>query len=454
MRRTLFGATAAVAVLALAASGCGGGTPSKSGDKGSPTPSTSKTASTQGGGGAGGTDLSGKSLAVAAVWSGAEQKTFAKVTDAFEKKTGATVNYTSTGDHMAAYLGGKVNGGQPPDVAFIAQPGLVEQYAKSGDLKPLGSDVSDAVEANYAGIWKQLGSVDGKLYGVWFDASNKSTFWYNAKVFKQAGISGAPKTWKDMIADAQTLSDFGVQAPVSVGGADGWPLTDWFENIYIRTAGADKYDKLTDHKIKWTDPSVKKALTVMGKLFGDAKLTGGSSLVLQTKFDDTAANTFSDNPKSAMTYEGSFLATNIESATNAKVGTDALVTPFPSIDNSAPAVVGGGDEAVTFTGSPAAKAFLKYLASPEAAAILVGDGGFSSPNKSMDLSAYPNDVTRGIGKAIVDAGNNFRFDMSDLAPAAFGAQSEWTDFQDFVRKPDDIQGAMKKLEASAAKAYK
>ena len=44
---------------------------------------------------------------------------------------------------------------------------------------------------------------------------------------------------------------------VSIGGADGWTLTDLFENIYLRTAGPEKYDQLATHKIKWTDPSVK-----------------------------------------------------------------------------------------------------------------------------------------------------------------------------------------------------
>jgi acetyl/propionyl-CoA carboxylase alpha subunit len=51
----------------------------------------------------------------------------------------------------------------------------------------------------------------------------------------------------------------------------------------------------------------------------------------------------------------------------------------------------------------------------------------------------------------------FRFDMSDLQPAAFGAtagQGEWKLFQDFVSKPSDASGIAKKLEASAAAAYK
>jgi len=42
----------------------------------------------------------------------------------------------------------------------------------------------------------------------------------------------------------------------SIGGADGWTLTDWFENVYLRTAGPEKYDQLTAHEIPWTDQSV------------------------------------------------------------------------------------------------------------------------------------------------------------------------------------------------------
>ena len=51
----------------------------------------------------------------------------------------------------------------------------------------------------------------------------------------------------------------------------------------------------------------------------------------------------------------------------------------------------------------------------------------------------------------------FRFDMSDLQPAAFGAtagQGEWKLFQDFVNNPKNVNGVAAQLEAAAAKAYK
>jgi alpha-glucoside transport system substrate-binding protein len=50
----------------------------------------------------------------------------------------------------------------------------------------------------------------------------------------------------------------------------------------------------------------------------------------------------------------------------------------------------------------------------------------------------------------------FRFDLSDLQPAAFGAtagQGMWKLFQDFLQSPDDVDGIAQQLEDSAARAY-
>ena len=63
----------------------------------------------------------------------------------------------------------------------------------------------------------------------------------------------------------QTISDFGVP-PLSVGAANGWTLTDMFENVYLAQAGPELYDQLAAHEIPWTDPSVKDALTTMAEL--------------------------------------------------------------------------------------------------------------------------------------------------------------------------------------------
>src|SRR5207237_3588640 len=122
--------------------------------------------------------------------------------------------------------------------------------------------------ANSAPAWARLGVVGGKLYALLYKASNKSTLWYNVHVFKQAGVK-APKTWSQLIKDAKTIKASGTPA-YSLCGSSGWTLTDLFENIYLRTFGPAKYNKLSAHKIKWTNSSVTKALKEMKQVVGNS----------------------------------------------------------------------------------------------------------------------------------------------------------------------------------------
>jgi alpha-glucoside transport system substrate-binding protein len=434
-RRRVLVPLAGAGILALAITGCSGN---------APTPGTSN--------GGGNQDLKGVTLNVAADWSGAEQANFQKVLDAFTDKTGATVNYTSYGSNVATTLNTKIAGGDPPDVAVIPQPGLLQSLAKAGSLIELSSETVDTVKKNYSKDWVDLGSVDGKAYGVWFKGSNKSTVWYNTAVYDNAGAM-VPKTWDDFLTALKKVSDSGV-AGLSVGADVGWPLSDWFENVYLRTAGPQKYDQLTKHEIPWTDPSVIDALTALSQLWGDTTIlqSGGA----QRTFGDSVTQVFGDPPKAGTVYEGDFVAGNITSQTKAKIGTDAKFYDFPSINGSDPAVVGGGNAAVQLKDNKGAAALMTYLASPEAATVWVKLGGFTSPNKSVNVADYPDDTSRQIAKALVEA-KTFRFDMSDQAPSAFGGtpgSGEWKILIDFYNSPKDIQGTAKALEAAAADAYK
>lgn len=438
--RALLGLAATLALVAAACSsnnnaGGGGNSPGTSGSGGGQT-------------------LEGQTLNVVAVWTGTEQANFQKVLDAFQQKTGAKVTYASAGNSdLATLIGTRIKGGKPPDVAIMPNPGLMKDLVGQNALKPIDDVAGSIVDADYAPIWRDLGSVNGTLYAVYWKAANKSTVWYNTKVFNDAGVQPA-KDWPAFQQDLQTISDFGV-TPLSIGAADGWPLTDWFENIYIRTAGEDKYDQLADHKIPWTDSSVKQALTTFAQVLKPNLLAGGVSGTEQTDFSKSVSQVFTDPPKAAITYEGDFVAGVIDGETKAKVGTDANFFDFPSIDGSAPVVVGGGDSAVLLTDKPAAKELLKFLASPEAGSVWARLGGFLSPNKKVDPSVYPDDVTRSIATALTNA-STFRFDMSDLAPAAFGGtpgQGEFKILQDFVQDPSNVDGTASALEAAAAKAF-
>ena len=409
-------------------------------------------ASSSGSGATKGTSAVSGSITFDGVWTGAEAKAFGDVIKAFNKvNPNVKVNYKPVGDNLPTVVSTAVAGGNPPDMADIAQPGLVKQFVDKGALKPI-TYARKTLLANFAPSWIALGTFSNKTYGLVFKASNKSTVWYNAPAFKAAGVK-APTTWPQLTSVANTVKSSGVP-PYSVGGADGWTLTDLFENIYIRQAGPARYALLTAHKIKWTDKSVTTALKTMARVFASANMAGGTSGAVQTDFPTSVNNVFQNPPKAAMVMEGDFVPG--VATVKAKPGTGYGEFPFPSINGSAPSVVIGGDTIVAFRDTPAIQAFVKFLATPAAAAAWAAKGGFATGNRNMPASVYPDATTRATASAIAKA-KNVAFDMSDQQPASFGAtvgQGEWGLFQDFLRNPANVSGIQKKLESSAAAAYK
>jgi alpha-glucoside transport system substrate-binding protein len=433
---------AAAAVCALIAAGC-------SSDESSPSvggPTGTESA---------GPDLTGQTVEVAATWTSSEQTNFEKVLSLFEDQTGATVRYISAGDDVAAYLGPKIEGGKPPDLAILPQPGVLQSFVADGDLIPIDDFAGDIVDENFGPGAREVGSVDGTLYAVWFRAAQKSMVWYNTHVVDDAGVQ-PPATWDELLTTAQTISDFGVP-PYSIGVDVGWPLSDLFENIYLRTAGPEMYDKLAKHEIAWTDQSVKDALSKMADVIGNSDdIAGGTQGALQTDANGAITQMFADPPQGAMIFAGNFVLGVINDETNAKVGPDADFFDFPAIDGSPPAVMGGGDLAVLLKDSEGGKELIKFLATPEAAEVWAGLGGYLSPNKNVPVSAYTDPVDQRIAQALIDAGDSVRYDLSDLQPTAFGAttgQGIWGILTDFMSNPTDIDGTAQQLEAAAKAAY-
>jgi alpha-glucoside transport system substrate-binding protein len=396
--------------------------------------------------------LKGQHLEVIAEWSAAEQAAFQAVLNGFTTKTGASITYTSGGDNTSVLVNSRVAGGDPPDVALIAQPGAVVQLAAKNQIFPLTGDALSTVQADFSPAWQKLGQLNGKQYGVFFKVANKSVIWYSTKAFSDAGVQ-TPATWDDFLTASKTISDSGVPA-MAIPAGDGWPATDWFENIYLRTAGVDKYNQLTQHQIPWTDPTVITALQTWAQYLKSPGVVEPGATNLS--FTQSEADVFGVKPKAAMLYEGDFVGTDITKLGKFTVGDTAKFFNFPSIGGSQPAVVSGGDEAVALKNTPAAMALMAYLATPDAAQIWAAKGGFLSANSKLPLTTYTDPTTQALAKAVTTS-SSVVFDMSDQTPTAFGGQKsadEWVILTKFVGDPSNPQATAAALEAAAKKDYK
>ena len=303
-----------------------------------------------------------------------------------------------TGDNVATFLGSKIEGGAPPDVAMLPQVGVLKQFAEKGWLKPLGTrPPGRSSSKNFSTGWQELGAVEGKQYGVYFKAANKSLIWYNSAGLRERGrrASRRPGTTSSR---PPRPSPTPASTPVSVGGArrldphrlvrEHLPLAGGPGEVRPARQAQDQVDRPVGQEgADHARPSCsgKKEL-----------LAGGNDGALQTDFPTSVTQAFDggDSPRPRMVFEGDFVGVNIAKDTKAKIGKDAKVFPFPAVGGEAP-VVSGGDAAVALKDGKAAQALLTFLASPDAADDLGRRRAASSPPTRSWTSAYPNDVAAG-----------------------------------------------------------
>jgi alpha-glucoside transport system substrate-binding protein len=396
-----------------------------------------------------------KSVSILSLWGGSEKSAFLKTTAAFTKKTGIKVSY-ETARNYEPILRTRVAAGNPPNIAIIPSPAILLSFAKQGALKDTGKLglTSSYLNARYNKGLTDLVKYKGKTYGVPAKGNSKSLVWYRPEDFKKYGVSPA-KTWAQLVSLTNKLKSKG-QTPWAVGAGDGWPLTDWFEDIYLRSAGPVKYQQLFTGKVKFTDASVKKALTYMTTLLSDKNVAGGLEGALGTKFVDGIGQVFGTKPKAQLYVEGGFVGGIATQQVNTKLKPLKTINsfPFPIINakyGSKP-VVYGGDYVVAFSDSAEVKQFLKYITSSAAGKTWVSTGAVTSPNKTVPLSAYKSPLVRAEAKQL-QASTAIRYDGSDQLPSDFGADWQGA-LQKIFGKPSSMNSVLSEIQKKADRAFK
>ena len=397
----------------------------------------------------------GGTVSVLATWGGDEQDSFLAMVKPFEDQTGTKVEYTGTRD-LNAVLDTRVKGGNPPDLAGLPGAGQMAQFAKEGKLVELSSilDMS-AMKDQYAEDWLKLGQVDGKQVGILIKADVKGLIWYDPNNFTKAGYQ-IPKTWDDLMALSKKIADSGT-TPWSIGlesgAASGWPAADWLQDIVLRQAGPEAYDKWSQGTLKWTSPEIKQAWTTWGQIVGNAKMVyGGKQYMLATNFGSAADPVFSSPPKAYLHHQSSFITTNIKKDfPSLKPVTDFNFFPFPDIATQySGAVQGSGDLFGMFKNTPQASALIKYLTTPDAQAIWVKRGGALSPNKQVSLDVYPDQISKQSAQTLTGA-KIVRFSADDLMPSGL-EKAFWKATLDFISNPNRLDTILESLDKAQASA--
>jgi alpha-glucoside transport system substrate-binding protein len=399
----------------------------------------------------------GGSIKVLGVWGGQEADAFEAMNKVFTERTGVQVQFEATRD-LDAVLTTRVQAGNPPDVVILPNPGKLYELAGAGKLADL-SKLLDMKEfdKNYASSWKGLGTVNGKLYGLFVKAAIKGLVWYNPKAAKEAGVA-APSTWDEMIATSKKIAATGV-APWSVGiesgSASGWVATDWLENIFLRLNGPKVYQDWYNGKLAWTSPEMKKAWQYFGQIVADPGMAyGGAAYINSTNFGNAPAPLFQKPPKAYFHMQASFIQSFIlDQFPGLKPTQDFDFVPFPSIDPKyAKAVEGGADIVAAFKSSAQVKAFMNYFASAEAQSFLAAGTGALATNRNLSLVFYPDALTKRAAD-ILNKSEIVVFDASDMMPSEMNA-AFWKASVDYVADPASLDSILANLDKVRQSAYK
>ncbi|QKV19449.1 ABC transporter substrate-binding protein [Oricola thermophila] len=397
---------------------------------------------------------SAEQLTVFGPWLGPDQSYVEAVLEAFAEKSGHDVRYVGS-DSFEQQIVVDLEAGSAPNVAAFPQPGLASDMAKRGFLAPLGEDVADWLRENYAAgeSWVNLGTYvgpdgDSALYGFPFKIDVKSLVWFVPENFEDAGYE-VPETMEELKAlTEQIVADGGTPWCIGLGSgaATGWPATDWVEEMMLRTASPEDYDRWVTNEMKFTDPVVINAIEEFGWFArNDDFVAGGAGAVASTDFRDSPKGLFTSPPQCYMHRQASFIPAFFPEGT--MMGDDADFFYFPAYEGKdlGKPVLGAGTTWVITNESDAAHELIAFLQTTEAHEIWMGLKGFLTPYKAVNPEAFSDPTLRKMNDILLQA-TTFRFDGSDLMPGGVGAGSFWTGMVDYAggKSAEEVADAIQK----------
>ncbi|MFC7596594.1 ABC transporter substrate-binding protein [Terrabacter sp. GCM10028922] len=372
------------------------------------------------------------------------------------KDNGITVKFTKAAS-WDTEIRTRVQGGNAPDVGLFPQPGLMCDLAKQKKLVPFdAATVTTNKETLVPGIVEAGTCADGQVYGLPNEVSVKSVLWTDAPAFKAAGYT-APKTLDELLALTEKIKADG-KTPWCIaaesGAATGWPITDWLEDLVLRFAGPENYDKWVKGELKNNSPEIKPAWEYFQKIaFGEGYVRGGTKSIVATNFQTGGNAMFTQPPGCFLFKQATFVANKggFPDAVIAKLDTETGPLAFPAKTEGDNPVLIGGDLAAAFNNDANTLKLRNFIASKENGVEQAKAGAFSA-HKTADVSLLPNKTLQKIASEVLYKATAARFDGSDLMPAKVGAGTFWTEPVKWLSGQQDLDTTLNNIDDSFPKS--
>jgi alpha-glucoside transport system substrate-binding protein len=365
-----------------------------------------------------------RSVRVAVSWSGQELRAFHDVLDGLGELD-YPVEVVPLGDDISTAFGAR--SARRPDIVMLPRPGLVPRHLR--DLEPIPDDVADRGRVR---LWAELLVHDGTTYGVPFKTAHKSAVWYRPSVFREVGVQ-PPRLWSEWLAVNRSLSSAGVR-PLSLAAADGWVLTDFFENVLLGIAPAAYAALATaDSPRPSRQPQIAAALRLLGTMWSaPGTLAGGVDRSLVQQFPDAVIEVFGHR-RAAMVLASDFAEPVVRSF--AADPDDVGLFTFPALTPgaAAPVVVGGDVMVLPKPTSDDALDLVRRLAAPAAVDPWVKQGGFLVDGRDY---GYSPELVR-LAEQLSGPAGSLQFDLSDRLGRVGDINGLWRVLTDFLVRVGD-----------------
>jgi alpha-glucoside transport system substrate-binding protein len=202
------------------------------------------------------------------------------------------------------------------------------------------------------------------------------------------------------------------------------------EDMMLRLSGPTEYDKWVKHEIPFNSAGPTAALDEAGKFLKNPKYVNGGlgdvKSIATTTFQDGGLPILQG--ACALHRQASFYAANWPEGTKVAEDGDVFAFYLPGKDTNSKPLLGAGEFVAAFADRPEVKAFQTYLSSDLWAnnkAKSSPQGGWVSANKGLDANLLTSPIDKLSAKLLADPATVFRFDGSDLMPAAIGSNVFW-----------------------------
>ncbi|GAA3440804.1 ABC transporter substrate-binding protein [Planomonospora venezuelensis] len=303
-----------------------------------------------------------------------------------------------------------------PDIFSTWGGGVLKQQLDAGIIKDLSVD-ADAI-GTFTPAALAAYQIDGKTYGIPVDVGMVG-FWYNKKLFAEAGVTEPPATWSAFLDTVKKLKAAGT-TPIALAGKEKWPGHYYWTYLAMRTAGLDALKQAaTTHD--FTGPGFVDAGRKLKELADLEPFQKGFANAAYSTPDGQAA--LVGGGKAGMELMGQW-APAVEKDAGGGIGEDLGFFPFPAVEGgqgAATEALGGGNGFAVGADAPAeAVDFLKFISQMENQKKFV-ESGAGLPSQTGAEEAIKDANLKTVATTLAGA-TGFQLYLDQAYPPAVGQE--------------------------------